>query len=227
MNAAPAADLPLTRANLPGIERELQLTVVAAPMVQTDEAAQLPISATEADANAAVVISGLAPGSVLSAGKEVARNTWRVSVEDLSGVSVTPPRGFVGTMDLTVELRLADDSVPVRKSLQMEWLDRSVAVRQQPRQHDAAEIAQMVKRGADLMANGDVAAARLMYQRAAEAGEASAACALAESYDPLVSGKGRIPPDLGLALTWYAKAKDLGCAEAPERLEKLAPSPQQ
>jgi TPR repeat protein len=79
----------------------------------------------------------------------------------------------------------------------------------------------MVKMGAELMANGDVSAARVLYQRAADAGEPTAAFALAESYDPLVLGKGGIPPDLGLAQRWYAKAKDLGSTQAPERLRRL------
>jgi hypothetical protein len=226
LSVIPAVYPPSAKANTPGSGRTFrQLTVGAVPALQMDEAARLAISAADAGANAAVVISGFASGSALSAGREVARNTWWVSVENLPGMSVTPPRAFVGSMALTVELRLADNSVADRKSLQLEW--RGIAVRQQPRQHDAAEIAQMVKKGAELMANGDVAAARLMYQRAAEAGEATAAFALAESYDPLVLGKGGIPPDLGLAQTWYTKARDLGSAQAPERLERLARSPTQ
>jgi hypothetical protein len=228
MNAVPAVYPPPAKANPPGTGRTFrQLTVGAIPVLQTDEAARLVISAVDAGANAAVMISGLTPGSALSAGREIAPNTWRVSVEDLPGVSVTPPRAFVGSMDLTVELRLANNSVVDRKSLQLEWLGRGVAVRPQPRQHDATEIAQMVKKGAELMANGDVAGARLMYQRAAEAGEATAAFALAESYDPLVLAKGGIPPDPALAQTWYAKARDLGSTQAPERLERLAHPPEQ
>jgi TPR repeat protein len=88
----------------------------------------------------------------------------------------------------------------------------------------------MMKSGADLMANGDISAARLMYQRAAEAGDAMAALALAETYDPLVlrrvNPKGGITPDVGLAQAWYEKAKDLGSAVAPERLERLARLPE-
>ncbi len=61
-----------------------------------------------------------------------------------------------------------------------------------------------------------------MYQRAAEAGDAAAAFALAETYDPLVLAKGDIPPDVGLARIWYTKAIDLGSTSALERLEKLA-----
>jgi len=195
--------------------------------LQTDEAARLTISAGNSGANAAVVIGGLAPGSMLSAGREVAPNTWRLSSGELAGAFITPPRGFTGIMDLTLELRLADDSVADRKGLQLEWGSRGTAgiqspviARAQSRQHDAAEIAQMVKRGAELMANGDVAAARLMYQRAAEAGEAVAAFALAETYDPLVL-KGGVPPDVGLARIWYERAKDLGSTMAPERLDRL------
>lgn len=227
MNAVPAVYPPPGKTNLPGGSAFRQLTVGAVPAQQADEVAQLAISAPDTSASATVVIGGLATGAALSAGREVAPNTWQVSAAELPGVSVIPPLGFVGSMDLTIELRLADNSVADRKGLQVEWLSRGVAARLPVRQHDAAEIAQMVKKGAELMANGDVAAARLMYQRAAEAGEATAAFALGESYDPQVLAKGGIPGDAGLAQTWYAKARDLGSAQAPERLERLARSPEQ
>jgi TPR repeat protein len=112
------------------------------------------------------------------------------------------------------------------KGLQLEWASRGGATRPQPPQRDVAEIAQMVKRGAELMANGDVAAARLMYQRAAEAGEEKAAFALAETYDPLVPARAAITPDVGLAQIWYGRAKELGSTAAPERLERLGRLPQ-
>jgi hypothetical protein len=227
IDAVPAVYPPLGKTNPPGGRVFRQLTVGAVPAQQADEAARLAISAADTGASATVVIGGLATGASLSAGREIAPNTWRVSVEDLPRVSVIPPRGFVGSMDLTIELHLADNSLADRKGQQLEWLSRSAAARSPARQHDAAEIAQMVKRGAELMANGDIAAARLMYQRAAEAGEASAAFALAETYDPQVLAKGGIPADMALAQTWYAKARDLGSAEAPERLERLARSPEQ
>jgi uncharacterized caspase-like protein len=92
------------------------------------------------------------------------------------------------------------------------------------RLHNPAEIAQMVKKGAELMAIGDVAAARLMYQRTAEAGEAMGAFALAETYDPLVLAKGDVRPNVGLAHYWYEKAGELGWPVA-ERLERLSRLP--
>jgi TPR repeat protein len=65
-----------------------------------------------------------------------------------------------------------------------------------------------------------------MLQPAAEAGDPGAAFALAETYDPLVLRKlnavGGITADVRLAQTWYQKAKDLGSAAAPERIERLA-----
>ena len=99
-----------------------------------------------------------------------------------------------------------------------------------PQGGDAADIALKMKNGADLMASGDIAAARMIFQRAAEAGAAAAAFALAETYDPLVlrkmGARGAIKPDIALAQRWYEKAKDLGSSAAPERLERLARLPQ-
>ena len=210
-----------------------ELTVGTVRPQQADEAARLTVSAAHAGANATVVIGGLAPGSALSAGRQEGPNTWRLAIEELAGTAITPPRGFVGTMALTLELHLADTTVAERKGLQLEWSGRRsvpAPATSQLRQHDADEIALMMKSGADLIANGDISAARLMYQRAAEAGDAMAALALAETYDPLVlrrlNPKGGITPDIALAHTWYEKAKDLGSAVAPERLERLARLPE-
>jgi hypothetical protein len=95
---------------------------------------------------------------------------------------------------------------------------------------NASEIAAKMKMGTDLMAHGDVAAARMMFQRAAEAGEAAAAFALAETYDPVVlrklSLRGGIAPDLGLARAWYERARDLGSVAALERIGRLTQIPQ-
>jgi hypothetical protein len=91
---------------------------------------------------------------------------------------------------------------------------------------DASEVAAKMKIGAELMAHGDITAARTMFERAAEAGEAAGAFALAETYDPVVLGRlrlrGGITPDLALARTWYEKARDLGSLAARDRISRLA-----
>jgi hypothetical protein len=95
---------------------------------------------------------------------------------------------------------------------------------------DASEIAAKMKIGTELMASGDITAARMMFERAAEAGEAAAAFALAETYDPVVLRRlrlrGGIAPDVALARRWYEKARDLGSITAPERIVRLTQIPQ-
>ena len=54
---------------------------------------------------------------------------------------------------------------------------------------DPNEIASLLRRGDDLIASGDLAAARLVLRRAANAGDAHAAMTLAETYDPAISGE--------------------------------------
>ena len=90
---------------------------------------------------------------------------------------------------------------------------------------DPNEIASSLKRADDLIASGDLAAARLVLRRAANAGDARAAMTLAGTYDPVILeklGVHGIVPDVAMARVWYEKAKKFGSAEAPRRLELLA-----
>jgi hypothetical protein len=213
-------------------ERARQLTIKAARLWQVDAPARLIVSATDAPADVDVVIIGLAPGSVLSLGKADGPNRWRLSAKDLSSVMIFPPRGFVGVMDLILELRLANDSMVDRKGLLLEWSHNSALATAvfPPRQIEAPEIELMVKSGLEFMGNGNIAAARMMFQPAAEAGDAVAAFALAETYDPSVlkklGTKGGITSDVALANTWYERARALGSPLARERLERLARVPE-
>jgi hypothetical protein len=90
---------------------------------------------------------------------------------------------------------------------------------------DPDAIASLLKRADALIASGDVAAARLVLRRAADAGAARAAMTLAETYDPAFLEKLGVHgfvPDLAMARSWYEKARLFGSAEAPQRLEMLA-----
>ena len=132
------------------------------------------------------------------------------------------------------------------------------------------QIADLLKRGGELIAAGNISLARLALKQAAEAGNASAAFELGATYDPfvvkgltdpaplerdakLIGGAPRhdsdetvslrwwgppgwlafsgvdvsvsdmsIAPDIGMATSWYQRAKDLGSAEAQGRLDGLA-----
>ena len=89
------------------------------------------------------------------------------------------------------------------------------------------ELASLLKRGQQLAASGDMAAARLTLRPAAEAHNAQAALALGATYDPVVLrtlGIMGVTPDVAMARSWYQKAKEYGSAEAPRRLDLLAKS---
>ena len=87
------------------------------------------------------------------------------------------------------------------------------------------ETARLLKRGEEFMGEGRVSAARLMFQRAAEACDVRAAFALGASYDPIMLqklGVALLDPDVAAARVWYEKAKELGSSEASQELELLS-----
>jgi hypothetical protein len=93
-----------------------------------------------------------------------------------------------------------------------------------PRRIDQTELASLLKRGRELIDVGDIASARLLLRRAADAHEPQAAFALAGTYDPVVLGRVKaygIAPDLAMARNWYEKAKEFGSSDAQRRLELL------
>ena len=91
------------------------------------------------------------------------------------------------------------------------------------------EIAMLLKRGKDAFSTGDLAAARLLLRRAAEAGSAEAALALGATFDPLIIRRlGAIgaAPDAAQARQWYQKAVALGSPTASQPLAQLEASAQ-
>jgi hypothetical protein len=87
------------------------------------------------------------------------------------------------------------------------------------------EIAGMVRRAQEMLANGDVKAARLLLLRAAEAHDARAALYLAKTFDPIMSRQSSSAdsaPDLNQARTWYQRAREWGSPEAQRQLDALA-----
>lgn len=89
---------------------------------------------------------------------------------------------------------------------------------------DADTLAALMARARSLMTVGDIAAARLLLERAANAQDATAAFVLAQTYDPAVLGTKdtrSITADAAAARDWYRKAAQLGSAEAQQRLTQL------
>lgn len=89
---------------------------------------------------------------------------------------------------------------------------------------DADTLAGLMSRARSMMTVGDIAAARLLLERAASAQDATAAFLLAQTYDPAVLGTRdtrSITSDVAAAREWYRKAAQFGSAEARQRLAQL------
>lgn len=87
-----------------------------------------------------------------------------------------------------------------------------------------AELAALVARGDSFLSAGDVASARLFYERAADAGDGPAALRLAATFDPGFLGRAGIrgvQSDPDQAASWYRRARELGAAAAGDRLQSL------
>jgi hypothetical protein len=101
-------------------------------------------------------------------------------------------------------------------------LERAPAL--QPRAPYKAEVEAYLRRASELVALGDVSAARLMLFRAAEGKDSRALVALAETYDPVVLKHWRVVgmrPDPDKARALYQQALELGSKTAGDHLLAL------
>jgi hypothetical protein len=205
------------------------------------------VSLTGGSGSGAVLISGLASETRLSSGAAIGSGTWRIPIVDLGQAKLIPPNNFVGTMDITVALLAADATVADKGAMRIEWASTDSGNRtpaSEPRRPsdemspssaplkrsdlltlDREEIEGLVKRGRDFIANGDLAAARLVLRRAANGGDAQAALLLGTTFDPAtfeqlhVIGVAPAPAE---ARNWYQRAIELGSTAAELRLAPLA-----
>jgi len=98
----------------------------------------------------------------------------------------------------------------------------------EPIQLSPNEVAALVRRAQELLASGDLQAARVLLRRAAEAQNARAALLLAKTFDPITLRQLSTAdpgPDLAQARNWYQKAKEWGAPEAQRQLDALASFP--
>lgn len=124
----------------------------------------------------------------------------------------------------TVSPTRAEITAAFQTALQSQTEIRQAPAAPPPRHLDADELATLLKRAKGLIATGDIASARLLLERAADAQEASAALLLARTYDPAVLGKPdarSIAPDPATARIWYQKAARFGSRDAQQRLDQM------
>ena len=102
--------------------------------------------------------------------------------------------------------------------------DSSTATTATAPEASAGELAALLARGDVLFTKGDLLAARLFYERAADGGDGQAAFKLGETFDPIFLGRAHLRGargDWSMALSWYRRARDLGLPEAEILLQSL------
>jgi hypothetical protein len=140
------------------------------------------------------------------------RLTWQTP-ETATPIAAAPPTAVVAPVET--------GSTGTRPS----ETPRSQAARAQLRPMDREEVADLLRRGGEFVAAGNLGPARLALRRAAQAGDPQAAFVLATTYDPILLETRRVigvVPDIAMARAWYEKAKEFGSTDASLRLELLA-----
>src|SRR5262249_60056516 len=94
---------------------------------------------------------------------------------------------------------------------------------------DPEDLASLRLHADNFIKSRDLSSARLLLERAAEAGDGRAALTLAGTFDPnelktLAFHDGAA--DVAVARVWYERAETFGSAEARDRLELLATASQ-
>jgi hypothetical protein len=186
-----------------------------------------------------IKVRGIPAMAALSAGHSIAPGAWAIPLAALPDLKMTLPAAQAGLSEVTVTLVAADGSVlaETRYTLVVSATPPQEIVKAAPIQvvptppsppHMSAEererALRLVKKGDQQLAEGGIAQARLLYERAAEAGLAEGAMAVAATYDPVELGRLGVrgfKPDPAVARRWYERARQLGAREAEQRLQRL------
>ncbi|MGH6866968.1 MAG: hypothetical protein ACREDO_12565 [Methyloceanibacter sp.] len=189
------------------------------------------------------LLRGLPAGATLSAGQETGTGAWMVRRDEVADLTLNVGAAASGEYPLEVYLLDAGNTPEPRRSLVLRiegprpyasGLARGLtsALADLPftaafasETNAEANPAILFERGKRLLDEGDIAAARLIFQHLAEHGNGAAAYELARTFDQGVLAGSRVKGmtgDAARARAWYERAKLNGFAEATERLRILA-----
>jgi hypothetical protein len=217
-------------------------TIIVAATLSLSPETQAPLAIQIAPPNAVapgsfVRVHGLPSTAALSGGHSIAPGAWAVPVSALSTLKILIPAGALGRSEISISLVSPDGTVitDTKATLIIAALtaDSSrtpvappeVATRRPVLGEEVRERAmRLLKRGHEQLAEGGIAQARLLYERAADAGLALGAMAMAATYDAIELqslGVRGLKPDREAARRWYERAAQLGAPEAELRLRRL------
>jgi hypothetical protein len=158
-------------------------------------------------------------------------NKQGTRTERNTGDTSAPP-----TAQIAEEL-LSQTAAPSSQVAEPVTVPTAAPARSQQNESDAAQAQQTVARqvppidtgalvvqGDQLLAKSDVASARLLYQRAAEAGDGRGALRMGMTFDPVLLARWRlrgVRANRAQAIAWYRHASALGNADAELRRRSL------
>ena len=224
-------------------------TIVAEPASQ----ASLVIQVGPPDSlpsNSFVRLRGFPASVSLTEGHAIAPGAWAIPLFGLSSLKAIVPAGVSGRNEISITLVGVDGTTlaesktalviaarppperavpePPRRPVAPVLVPPAVNKTPPPRElltEDRARAERMLAQGVKHWEQGNISAARMFFQRAAEAGLAAGALRMGGTYDPSeltrLNALAGVPPDRNEARKWYERARDLGDQEAEERLARL------
>ena len=229
-----------------------QPRISVAPMITAAPASQvlLPIEVGPPEAlpnNSFVRLRGLPPTVSLSDGHAIGPGSWAIPLFALPTLKATIPAGIAERGNVVISLVAVDGTLlaeartvlvigSAAEKLFAESAQKRAPVLAPPAPaakaaparaltpEDKGRAERLLARGEEHLSGGNVAAARDFFERAADAGLATAAIRLAATYDPVELRRAQaqgIVADAAIARRWYERARELGAPEAVERLARL------
>lgn len=228
--------------------------IVVAPTIVAEPASQAPfvIQVGPPDAlpsNSFLRLRGFPASVSLSEGHAIAPGSWAIPLFGLPSLKAIVPAGVSGRNEISISLVGVDGNTlaesktalviaapPPPENVQPPPSERQAAPVAPPpptrRALAAPELSaeakgraeRMLAQGAKHLEQGNISAARMFFQRAAEAGLADGALRMGATYDPLELGRLEslgVNADRNEARKWYEMARDLGALDASDRLGRL------
>jgi hypothetical protein len=178
-------------------------------------------------------ITGVPAEATLTAG-ECYNDFWLLRRKDLPSLAIVTPEWFTQKITIAVTRTGGANRLPFTRSMTVNVSIGAVAgsAIEVPPPVPAASSgyvrsqneAGQFEKAYEKFKQGDVAGARAVFEYLAAKGDAEAAVAMGETFDPIVLRqiyvKG-LKPDAAAAAAWYKKAQQLGDAKARVRLNAL------
>jgi hypothetical protein len=238
--AAIVSERPVLRAQA---QQPQRVVIRVAPMTQAEPASNtrlvVQVGPHETIATKSFLrIRGLPPTAALTEGHVIAPGVWAVPLAAVPNLTIVLPAGLEGQSDIAISLVSVDGTIlaEARTVLVVVAAQAGTGAREAQPPPAVAGMVRMLApdereralglhaKGQEQLERGSIYAARRFFQRAAEIGLGQSAIALADTYDPHELARRSvvgIEPDVGAAKKWYEKARDLGAAEASDRLRRL------